>query len=44
VEAKRFSEVALFAGAVLELAKKHSLNVPVNQMLYDNIMAIEARY
>ncbi len=44
VEAKRFSEVALFAGTVLELAKKHSLKVPVNQMLYDNILAIEARY
>jgi len=44
VEAKRFSEVALFAGAVLELAKKHGFSVPVNQMLYDNILAIEARF
>ncbi len=44
VEAKRFSEVALFAGTVLYLAKKHSLKVPVNQMLYDNILAIESRY
>jgi 2-dehydropantoate 2-reductase len=44
VEAKRFSEVALFSGAVLNLAKKHRLYVPVNQMLYDNILAIEARY
>lgn len=44
VEAKRPSEVALFSGAVLELAKKHGLCVPVNQMLYDNILAMEARY
>jgi 2-dehydropantoate 2-reductase len=44
VEAKRPSEVALFSGTVLELAKKHDLSVPVNQMLYDNIMAIEARF
>jgi 2-dehydropantoate 2-reductase len=44
VEAKRPSEVALFSGAVLELAKKHGLAVPVNQMLYDNIMAIEAQF
>ncbi len=44
VEAKRLSEVALFSGAVLALAMKHNLNVPVNQMLYDSILAMEARY
>ena len=44
VEAKRLSEVALFAGAVLELAQKHGVSVPVNRMLYDSIMTIEARY
>ena len=44
VEAKRPSEVALFAGTVLELAKKHGISVPVNQMLYDRIMQIEAGY
>jgi 2-dehydropantoate 2-reductase len=44
VEAKRFSEVALFAGAVLELSRKHGLPSPVNQMLYDRITAMEAGY
>jgi 2-dehydropantoate 2-reductase len=44
VEAKRPSEVALFAGTVLQLAKKHGFTAPVNQMLYDNILAIEAQY
>ena len=44
VEAKRQSEVALFSGTVLDLAKKHGLHVPVNQMLYDNILAMEARF
>ena len=44
VEAKRLSEVALFAGAVLELAEKHGIDVPVNRMLYDSIMKIEAEY
>jgi 2-dehydropantoate 2-reductase len=44
VEAKRPSEVALFSGAVLDLAKKHGLDVPVNQMLYENILAMESRY
>ena len=44
VEAKRPSEVSLFSGTVLELANKHGLKVPVNQMLYDNILAMEARF
>ncbi len=44
VEAKRLSEVELFAGTVLKLAKIHNLPVPVNQMLYENIRKIEAAY
>ncbi len=44
VEAKRPSEVKLFAGTVLVLAKKHGLSVPVNQMLHDAILAVEAQY
>jgi len=44
LEAKRYSEVELFAGAVLTLGKKHGLSSPVNQLLYDTIKAIESRY
>ena len=44
VEARRHSEVELFSGTVLALAKKHGLSVPVNQMLYDTILAVEGRY
>jgi 2-dehydropantoate 2-reductase len=44
VEARRFSEVALFSGAVLELSKKHGIYTPVNQMLHDAILAVEALY
>lgn len=43
-EAKRFSEVELFAGTVLERSKKHGLSCPTNQMLYDRIKDIESRY
>lgn len=44
VEAKRFSEVELFAGTVLELGRKHNIPTPVNQRLYDEIKAREATY
>ena len=44
VEARRYSEVELFSGTVLHLAKKHGLSVPVNQMLHDHILTIEAGY
>lgn len=44
VEARRYSEVELFSGTVMDLARKHGLPVPVNQMLYDNILAIEEHY
>ncbi len=41
VEAGRPTEVGLFSGTVLSLSKKHGLTCPVNQMLYDEIQAIE---
>lgn len=41
---KRLSEVALFAGTVIEKAKKHGLAVPVNEGLYSAIKAIEEQY
>ncbi len=44
VEARRKSEVDLFAGAVLKLAEKHGIETPVNRMLYARIMEIEAGY
>ena len=44
VEARRPSEVELFSGTVLALAKKHGLNTPVNRDLYERIMAMERGY
>jgi len=44
MEAKRYSEVELFAGAVLELGKKHGISTPVNKELYDMIRFIESQY
>lgn len=44
VEAKRYSEVELFAGTVLALGKKQGVATPVNQMLYDEMKQIESRY
>ena len=44
VEAGRFSEVELFSGAVLQFGKKHDIDTPVNQNLYDKITSIESEY
>lgn len=44
VEAKRYSEVELFAGTVLKLGEKHGIDTPVNQELYTKIKSIEANY
>ncbi|SDH51583.1 2-dehydropantoate 2-reductase [Desulfosporosinus hippei DSM 8344] len=44
IEAKRFSEVDLFSGTILELGKKYSLSTPVNEELYRRIKKIELRY
>lgn len=44
VEARRPSEVGLFAGTVLALAEKHGLDTPVNRMLLERIREIEAEY
>lgn len=44
LEAKRFSEVDLFSGAVLELGKKYSVSTPVNEELYRRIKEMEAQY
>jgi len=44
VEARRFSEVELFAGTVIDLGKKYGIATPVNQFFYDKIKAIEREY
>jgi 2-dehydropantoate 2-reductase len=44
LEARRYSEVALFAGAVLEMGEKHQVPTPVNQKLYNTIKSIESTY
>jgi 2-dehydropantoate 2-reductase len=44
MEAKRYSEVELFAGTVLALAEKHGIDTPVNKELYDTIKRIESSY
>ncbi|MDQ0970698.1 2-dehydropantoate 2-reductase [Neobacillus niacini] len=44
LEALRYSEVALFAGAVLEMGEKHRVPTPVNKKLYDTIKSIESTY
>ncbi|MBQ0140762.1 MAG: ketopantoate reductase family protein [Kurthia sp.] len=44
VGAKRKSELPLFAGTVLKLARKHQLAVPYNESLYDIITQKEMLY
>ncbi len=44
VEAKRYSEVELFAGTVMELGIKYGIPTPVNKELYDKIKDIESHY
>jgi len=44
MEAKRHSEVDLFAGTVLELGRKHGIATPVNQYLYDRVMEMEKQF
>ena len=44
VEARRTSEVEMLAGAVLAMSKKHGIQSPVNEMLYEKLKAIEAGY
>lgn len=41
---RRYSEVDLFAGTVLQKAAEYGLSVPVNRMLYDKVKEMEATY
>jgi 2-dehydropantoate 2-reductase len=44
MEARRYSEVELFAGTVLELGKNYNIPTSTNRMLYDKIKVIESQY
>ncbi len=44
VEARRYSEVELFAGTIRQLGEKHRVPTPINDRLYDDIKMIESRY
>lgn len=43
VEAGRKTEVEMFAGRVIALGRQYDIPVPVNQMLFDKIKAIESQ-
>jgi len=43
-KAKRYSELEMFAGKVLELAQKHNIEAPANKFLYDEMKKIESEY
>lgn len=43
-EARRKSEVELFAGTMVRLGKKHGVSLPVNEWLYKRVKEIEAGY
>ena len=44
VDARRYSEVDLFSGTVLELGRKYGIATPVNKELYERIKTIESEY
>lgn len=44
VEAKKKTELEIFAGAVLKLGKKHGISTPYNQVLYEMISIIEEKF
>lgn len=44
VDAKRKTEVDLFAGTVLQFGKKHGIETPVNKELYNRLKEIESKY
>lgn len=44
LEARRYSEVDLFAGTIVALGRNHGVPTPVNQQLYDRIKLIESQF
>ena len=43
IEAKRKTEVDIFAGTVIELGKKHNILTPENEKIYTEIKELENR-
>lgn len=41
---RKHSEVELFAGTVIKLAKKHGIEVPINEWIYERVSEIESEY
>lgn len=44
LEARRYSEVELFAGTVLDMGENYHIPTPVNKKLYDTIKSMERSY
>ena len=44
VEARRKSELELFAGTILEYGKKHGIDTPVNREIFERITELESSY
>ena len=44
VEARRKSELELFAGTILEYGKKHGIDTPVNRDIFERITELEKTY
>jgi len=44
VEARRKSELELFAGTILEYGKKHEIDTPVNREIFEKITELENTY
>lgn len=42
--AKRYSELEMFAGTVIPMAKKHGIATPANELLYKMVKELEAAY
>ena len=44
VEAKRQTEVEMFAGTMISLGKKHNIQTPYNTVMYEMIKSIQENY
>ena len=44
IEAKRPTEADIFAGTIIKLAEKYSVDVPYNRVVYDIIKAKESAF
>lgn len=44
MEARRYSEIELFAGTVLKLGEKYGVSTPINKILYDRVTEMESQF